>query len=385
MKKYFFFVISVFLLYSCNQPPSELKKSEGLNISIDTVMIETGEDFINLRFGIYRSGLSNDKKYLYNSGGTSPYLERINLETLTFEEKMIFDDDGPNAFGDYVHGVSSDVNNNLILTSWDGTSIFNLEKQKLKKYLLDGKNFQGDKLENREQFTSKIIPSQDYETVYGLIENYESGEIFFAVVDKNEQSLQKIKLEGFELANEFIVTYRVGAGATVSPQNTEIVRLGNKLVITNPTFSRVAVYDLDKKNLSYFDCRPSLTASEKSGKYTEEVNSREEFEIQRIKIGEEVTFLPLMMDTDNDNYVRPSIIGKPKINDKGLPEMNDHQIFVSILNETFEVVKETEVSDGIGKLFSTPIPQKPFMKDGMIWLYLNINDELAFVRMGLNY
>jgi len=304
---------------------------------------------------------------------------------LAFEEKMIFDDDGPNAFGDYVYGVSSDVNNNLILTSWDGTSIFNLEKQKLKKFLLDGKNYEGDNLENREQFTSKIIPSPDYTTVYGLVQNHENGEVFFAIVDDESQSLRKIKLEGFERANDFIVTYRVGAGATVSPQNTEIVRLGNKLIITNPTFSRIAVYDLNKLNLSYYDCQPSLTASEKVGEYTEEVSSREEFEIQKIKIGEEVTFLPLMKDSDSENYVRLSIIGKPRINDKGLPEINDHQVFVSILNGSFEVVREAKLTDGVGKLFSTPIPQRPFMKDRRIWLYLNVDDELAFVRLGLDY
>ncbi|WP_158856787.1 hypothetical protein [Lunatibacter salilacus] len=74
-----------------------------------------------------------------------------------------------------------------------------------------------------------------------------NGEVFFAIIDEEEQSLQKVILEGFERANEFIVTYRVGAGATVSPQNTEIVRLGNKLIITNPTFSRIAVYDLETK------------------------------------------------------------------------------------------------------------------------------------------
>ena len=385
MKNHFIIVLHIFLLYSCNQHASEIEKVEGLGISIDTVMIDTGEDFINLRSGIYRSGLSKDKKYLFNSGGTSSYLERINLETLTFEEKMIFDDDGPNAFGDYVYGVSSDVNNNLILTSWDGTSIFNLEKQKLKKFLLDGKNYKGDNLENREQFTSKIIPSQDYTTVYGLVQNHENGEVFFAIVDEDTQSLRKFKLEGFERANDFIVTHRVGAGATVSPQNTEIVMLGNKLVITNPVFSRIAVYDLDKENLSYYDCQPSLTASEKVGEYKEEVNSREEFQIQKIKIGEEVTFLPLMKDSENTNYVRLSIIGKPKINEKGIPEMNDHQVFVSILNGSFEVVREAELTDGVGKLFSTPIPQKPFLKDGRIWLYLNIEDELAFVRLGLEY
>lgn len=369
--------------YSCDQPSSAIEKVEGLEVSIDTVMIDTGEGFINLRFGIYFSGLSHDGKHLFNSGGTSPYLERINLETLKFEERMNFEDDGPNAFGDYVYGVSSDVNNNLILTSWDGTSIFNLEKQKLKKFIFNGREFEGDQLEGREQFVSKIIPSQDYSNVFGLIENYETGDIFFAIVNEENQSLQKLKLEGFERAKEFTVKYSVGGGASIAPQNSEIVRLGNKLIITNPIFSKIAVYDLAEKNLNYYDCKPTLTASEKAGKYIKEVNSSEAFEMEILKIKEEVTFLPLMKDLNNESYVRLSIIGKSKMNDKGLPEISDHQVFVSILNDSFEVIREAEMGDRVGKLFSTDIPQKPFLKDGKVWLYLNVDDELAFVRLAL--
>jgi hypothetical protein len=161
--------------------------------------------------------------------------------------------------------------------------------------------------------------------------------------------------------------------------------LANKLVITNPIFSKIAVYDLVEENLKYYACQPTLTAPEKIGTYTKDVNSREEFFIRKIEIGKEVTFLPLMIDTTADKYVRISTIGQPKMNDKGLPEIHDHKIFISILNESFEVIKEEEISDGIGKLFSTDIPQKPFLKDGKIWLYLNINDELAFVRIDLGY
>ena len=72
------------------------------------------------------------------------------------------------------------------------------------------------------------------------------------------------------------------------------------------------------------------------------------------------------------------------MNDKGLPEIFDHKVFVCILNDSFEVVKEVEVADGIGKLFSTSMPQKPFLKDVKVWLYLNKNDELAFVRLDLD-
>ncbi|SHN22870.1 hypothetical protein SAMN04488057_11224 [Cyclobacterium lianum] len=61
--------------------------------------------------------------------------------------------------------------------------------------------------------------------------------------------------------------------------------------------------------------------------------------------------------------------------------MYDHKVLISILNDAFEVVRETEVVNGIGKPFSTPIPQRPFFKDGMVWFYLNVSDELAFVRL----
>lgn len=354
-----------------------------MQVSIDTVLIDTGEDFINLRSGIYFSGLSNDGKYLFNSGGTNPYLERINLETLKFEEKMDFEVDGPNAFGDYVYRVSSDVNNNLILTSHFSTSIFNIEKQKLKKYLLIGRDFKGDQLVKGEQFTSEIIPTNDYKTIFGLVQNHDTGEIFFAILNEETDVLRKVKLNGFEKAKDFTVRYQQGRGASVSPQNTEIVRLGNKLVITNPVFSKIAVYDLIEENLKYYPCLPSLTASEKVGTYTGEVNSREEFNIRKIEIGKEVTFLPLMRDSANNQYVRMSIIGQPKMNDKGLLEKDDHKVFISILNDAFEVIKEAAVADGIGKLFSTSIPKKPFFKDGKVWLYLNVHDELAFVRLDL--
>jgi len=384
MKSHLNLYLLLLSFYSCDPSSSGTGKVEGLEVSIDTVLIATGEDFINLRSGIYFSGLSNDGTYLFNSGGTSPYLERINLETLTFEEKMDFDVDGPNAFGDYVYGVSSDVNNNLILTSHFSTSIFTSKKQKLKEYLLIGRNFEGDQLVKGEQFTSKIIPTKDYKTIFGLVQNYDTGEIFFAILNEETEVLRKIKLNGFEKAEDFTVRYQQGRGASVSPQNTEIVRLGNKLVITNPVFSKIAVYDLVEENLKYYPCLPTLTASGKVGTYTREVNSREEFNIRKLEIGKEVTFLPLMSDSTNNQYVRISIVGLPKMNDKGLLEMNDHNVFISVLNDSFEVINEAEATDGIGKLFSTPIPQKPFFKDGKVWLYLNVHDELAFVRLDLN-
>tara|TARA_R110002050_G_scaffold299346_1_gene464667 strand:- start:315 stop:503 length:189 start_codon:yes stop_codon:yes gene_type:complete len=56
-------------LYSCNQSSSTFNGVDGLDITVDTVMIATSDDIDNLKWGISKSGISHDKKYLFISGG----------------------------------------------------------------------------------------------------------------------------------------------------------------------------------------------------------------------------------------------------------------------------------------------------------------------------
>jgi len=69
MKHFGYLWVGILLLYSCNQSSSTFNGVDGLDITVDTVMIATGDDIINLKWGIYQSGISHDKKYLFISGG----------------------------------------------------------------------------------------------------------------------------------------------------------------------------------------------------------------------------------------------------------------------------------------------------------------------------
>ena len=60
MKSHLNLYLLLLSFYSCDPSSSGTGKVEGLEVSIDTVLIATGEDFINLRSGIYFSGPSND-------------------------------------------------------------------------------------------------------------------------------------------------------------------------------------------------------------------------------------------------------------------------------------------------------------------------------------
>ena len=61
--------MGILLLSSCKQSSTSSSGVDGFDIAVDTVMISTGDDIINLKWGIYQSGISHDKKYLFISGG----------------------------------------------------------------------------------------------------------------------------------------------------------------------------------------------------------------------------------------------------------------------------------------------------------------------------
>jgi hypothetical protein len=69
MKHFGYLWVGILLVYSCNPSSSSSKDADNLDKAVDTVMIATGDDIINLKWGIYQSGISHDKKYLFISGG----------------------------------------------------------------------------------------------------------------------------------------------------------------------------------------------------------------------------------------------------------------------------------------------------------------------------
>jgi len=106
--KHLLFAFSVLLLFSCGGNTEEKNKADlsNLTFSLDTVMVNSGEDFINLKYGIWGSAISQDQKYLYNWNQETAELDKINLDQLILEGKIKFEKEGPNGVGSYISWIS---------------------------------------------------------------------------------------------------------------------------------------------------------------------------------------------------------------------------------------------------------------------------------------
>jgi hypothetical protein len=137
-----------------------------------------------------------------------------------------------------------------------------------------------------------------------------------------------------------------------------------------------SVYLLDPKtdSLKLMNYNNLLTANEKTGNYKNEVSSMEEMQKISASIQEEVNFSRLVWDDKNKVFYRFTHFNLPKAGDESVKSKS----FVSMLSPDLELLGEIEITD-----LGLKYPNPQFVKDGKIYLFINLEDELAYVRLSV--
>ncbi|MBT0812886.1 hypothetical protein KIH41_16485 [Litoribacter ruber] len=56
--------------------------------------------------------------------------------------------------------------------------------------------------------------------------------------------------------------------------------------------------------------------------------------------------------------------------------MTESKIYLTVFDENFELIGETPIPE-----LSPVSLSKYFVKDGVLWVYINVEDEMGFVRI----
>jgi hypothetical protein len=162
------------------------------------------------------------------------------------------------------------------------------------------------------------------------------------------------------------------------PPEKGITEVEGKLIISNSVFNTLIVYDMAKDSLYQVEYENKLTKSGKSGKYVTEVESEKDFYSAISTIGQEINFRNPIWDSKNQRYYRFSYESIPKANIQDEEEKQKSRVYLTILDKDFKVLGETLVKE------LKHSPATHFVKDGKIWMYENVDDELGFIRIGIN-
>ncbi|MFN3800838.1 DUF4221 family protein [Belliella pelovolcani] len=376
--KYFILPFASLILFSCggSSDQSSAGNYADITISMDTVVVDSGEDILMAAVRPFGIVVNKEVTTLYNWDAERTKLEIVDLDNLKLVKKVDFEKEGPNGVGVYAYQMHLLENGQLAFIGGDRKiAITDLEGQVIKRIDYN-EEWMKDGLEDTGSL-SIIGFSKDGSKLYCKISNFKKVNSNIIILDLENQTREKLSLDEFDKRKNFSVFWSSSDDRSMSMfgPSLELTRWNNQLLFTTNALNSIYRYNPEDGSLSQEKYNNLLTANEKTGSYINEVSNQEDIREISSKIREEITFSELQWDEENQVFYRFSYFVLPKIAD----EKDKYRIFISILSSDFELIGEKEVTD-----ITPRAPGGVFVKNGQIHSYINIDDELGFVRIKVN-
>jgi hypothetical protein len=371
------FVLLPLMIFSCSQY-SERTAIRTVTFTIDTVMVDPGEDFIYMQDGA--STVSPDGAFFYHFNRPIHTLEKISLEQLRPVDKHPFEKEGPNGTGDMVYSIHMLDNNHIYINADQSSGIFSLDGARTEHFNLDY-DFEGDLITANEGVDYHIMVPDQLGVVFALVFNSEENTINLRKMDFKEKRITKYEIDPEGKIPQYSFTVPSMGKNPIGNPGVYLSVQGGSLLITTNLSNEIALYDPVGDSLVFKRSDHQLVSNEKTGKYPVEYASIRDLMVTYQKVGEEVNFLPPIWDETNERYYRFAHLiefEKEKAPDAMLPGISRLNLFIFIYNKNFDLLAESPVPLSLRSVYGL---LDSFVRDGSIWLGEGFDEELGFVRM----
>lgn len=369
--------ISCIIMIACGdkEKKENINPFADFNISVDTVMVNSGNEILMAASNSYGHAISSDLSRLYNWDSKSSKIETVDLDELVLLEKTTFEKEGPNGVGQNAYVLRIFGNGQLAFIGWDERiAITDLKGQVLKRIKLD-EPWMKEGFEEKGSLSFMDF-SDDGKKIYCGFLNFKKLDSDIVELDLENQKKNLLSLSEFAKRDKYKVTWSSedGMSMSMSYPTLDMVKWKGDILFSTDITNSIYHYKPQQDTLILHQFEQILTANEKTGTYNTEVTSQKAMGEIRSQIREEVNFTKLIWDEKNQIFYRFTYFTLPKVTDEELK----YRTFISVLNPDFELIGEKEITD-----LGIKMPNVQFVKDGKIYLFLNLDDELAYVRLSI--
>ncbi|GMQ25542.1 hypothetical protein Aoki45_22240 [Algoriphagus sp. oki45] len=374
MRKLFLF-LSVPLIFSCGGNSSENESDSGIlknfSYTIDTVMIDAGDDFIFLQ-GLNFSALSPDKSLLYSYNYKDVQLEVTDLNTLQLKEKIKLDKEGPLGVGN-PNSLFISESGEFFFSGFTGLHRFDPSLQRMTKYALRKEKF--DVLEEDEALDFDILISRDGNWAFGAYgkDNMDEAKKGLAVLSLQDLSLRKIPASIWETQRPYVRTLMEdGQMRMQTLEKVYLYHQDNRIILSSGNINEIYVVDLATDSVSTIQYSSQLTRNVKKVPERTVVNSNAEMREMFQQANQEVEFREFHFEEQSQKFFRLSRDVSKTIGDSVV-----YKTVMTIFDRDLRQIHEEEIPLDVFGL--------KFFKDGKLWSYVNVEDELGFAVMELKF
>ncbi|WP_162415986.1 DUF4221 family protein [Cyclobacterium roseum] len=365
--------LAIILLVSCEGKVGKTGPDYFSNrqFSLDTVMIDSGDEILFVKHQLLNADMGKDGKYFYNFNGDDHTLEKINLNELRLEEKLPFEKEGPNGTGPGIGVMRIIDESHVSITGMYQSSLFSMEGEKLmtvyyENFSLADWHNGGDLLKG-----DRVLLDPDAKRLYGLIQGYEDKRFVLGLLHLEEYETSRVELKSFERLPDYSFEYTISGKATVHMSESPkvgIEKFGKKVILSNEITNALMWYDTEMDSLFMKSYDSQLTANQKEKEYQKVHETPEEFKVEYARYKQEVNFMSPFWDSDRQCFYRFSY------------EENESKtmVYLTAFDKDLNMLGEILVPQ------LTKKPGRHFVKDGKVWMYENMEDEMGFIRLAIS-
>ncbi|RAI95177.1 DUF4221 family protein [Algoriphagus yeomjeoni] len=367
-------LLALTLLASCGEKGNSESTEPGniledLSYSVDTLVVDPGNEIIDLSGGLRLSSLSEDSKQLFLYGQKDHKIAVIDLDGLKLNEFLPFEVEGPNGIGQYVGTMQKLEGEKFLFSSFQTSGIYDRNGVKIKDLKLKPADFDGIEIEDESPMINNLTRAADGNLLFSLPGNFMEGSRDLAVLDPANGSGKILDIPAMDKASEFRILLQSDKMMSIYIEEVRLQEIEEQLYISTSVTSDIYRYDYQRDTLQLFTFPHQLVPTAKTGTIKNKVSSEEEWRSEMEKASSQIGFEKLLWDDSSQRFFRFGRKVLPKENEES-PSKADVYLFA--YDADLQLIGEKFLED------VDQIPSFPFFKDGKLYSYVNVEDELGF-------
>lgn len=384
MKKLFYISVFTFLVacgettnsdeISISEVPSNIL--EKMTYSVDTLVVDSGEALFNLKdmskfgkhnyFSVNKTG---DLMYFFDRHRL--LLQEVDLNKLKLVNVYPFEEEGPNGVGRFVYTFKNLSDGTFYVRNLFGDSwIFGKSGEKITNLELNGGEILRDTQLESFSISTELEVDLKRKKLYSMPSNFHSDETYFALMDSTGQRGKLFDLVEFEKIGQYKIEWKGGSEGGAGKAEQRFLQQLNDLVIVSSTVGNaIYIYDLERDSLMYREFAHELTPLEKDIEIKHEVVSSQEYQAESDKLHTQIDYWDFYWNEKTQLYYRFASMGLPLAN---IDSPKKYEYFMFAYGKDLTLKGEVKL-EGLSEL-----PLGGFFKDGKLYSYVNVEDELGF-------
>ena len=361
------------LLSACGGKDSETSDTgnilENLSYSVNTLVVDSGDDLFNLSMGIRDLDLTEDRKQLFYFENMPPKLLQVDLDNLKLLSKTEFEQEGPDGVGRFVGNIQVGPNNQIYAVGLSELGIYNLSGKRVQNLKFQPKGIDPDLAKNSNALFFNSVYDFDTQQIFSWPNSEGSKSNFFYKIDVASESAEQIEVPEMDIVNQYSLKAEDSGSYMASPQQVYLSKNNGKILIACSAMGNLYEYDTQTGSLKFIEIKHQLVPDRLTGEVTNKLLSSEDFNKEMAKINSQIIYQEIHWDSSREIFFRLAMKVLPRNNPE---EQTKHEYFLLAYDQHFNLMGEAKLQ-GIDKL-----DFNAFFKDGKLYSYVNVDDELGF-------